>query len=89
MSEELYYQTSVEDRERLQSRVEAGTLPDTIRFTERPLESLVELPEDAKASDIVAIIAENKRIAQRNDDLCRAAKSLRALLLEAPVAVEK
>jgi len=66
----------------LRVRVTEKTLPDTIRFTERPLEPLLEIPEGAKEKEIQSIITENEARSRRNDELARKAKTLKTLLAE-------
>lgn len=67
----------------LRIRVKEKTLPDTIRFTERPLEPLLDLPEGATEKELQVIVTENEARSTRNDELAREAKLLKTLLAEA------
>ena len=68
------------DRSALSLRVAAGTLSDEIRFTEKPLESLLEAPEDADEATLKTILKENEKRSQHNEELTRNAKPLRDIL---------
>lgn len=67
----------------LRIRVKEKTLPDTIRFTERPLEPLLEIPEGAAEEELLVVATENEARSRRNDELARNAKTLKTLLAEA------
>lgn len=67
----------------LRIRVAEKTLPDTIRFTERPLESLLEIPEGATENEAQVTSTENEERSKRNEELCKKAKTLKTLLAEA------
>jgi len=70
----------------LRIRVSEKTLPDTIRFTERPLEPLLKIPKGATEEELQVITTENEARSIRNDELARKAKTLKTLLAEtAPV----
>lgn len=66
----------------LRIRVTEKTLPDTIRLTERPLESLLDLPEGATEKEHQVVATENEARSRRNDELARRAKPLKTLLAE-------
>jgi len=71
------------DRDTLSLRVAAGTLSDQVRFTEKPLESMLEAPEDADEATLKTTHEENEKRRQRNDELTRNAKTLKQILVEA------
>ena len=80
MSKKTINQLTKADRSALSLRVAAGTLSDEIRFTEKPLESLLEAPEDADEATLKTILKENEKRRQRNEELARNAKPLRDIL---------
>jgi len=70
------------DRGALSLRVAAGTLSDGVRFTEKPLESMLEAPEGAGSETLRQVAEENEGRRKRNEELARNAKSLKQILAE-------
>ena len=83
VSEKTINQLSKEQRDALAARVAEKTLGDDIRFTEKPLESMLQAPEDADEATLMAVHEENERRRQRNEELARNAKTLKQILTEA------
>ena len=80
MREKTINQLTKADRDTLSIRVAAGTLSDQVRFTERPLEPMLEDPEDADEATLKTILEENEKRRRRNEELARNAKPLRDIL---------
>ena len=70
------------DRGALSLRVAAGTLSDGVRFTEKPLESMLEAQENADEDTLRQVAEENEGRRKRNEELARNAKSLKQILAE-------
>jgi len=83
VSEKTINQLSKEQRDALAARVAEKTLGDDIRFTKKPLESMLQAPEDADESTLMTVHEENERRRQRNEELARNAKTLKQILTEA------